>query len=194
MGRRVLLVDNYDSFTWNLVHVLETCGAAVEVVRNDALGVDEASGRPFTHLVVSPGPGIPERAGITCALIARVLPERPILGVCLGHQALAVALGAKLLRVDPPIHGEAAEVVHSGRGLFARLPARLLAARYHSLVIDERTLPEDLLVDARTSGDRGLVMAIRHRARPAFGVQFHPESFLTNRGRDLVMAFLETPS
>jgi anthranilate synthase/aminodeoxychorismate synthase-like glutamine amidotransferase len=191
---KVLLIDNYDSFTWNLVHVLERCGAAVEVVRNDALPVEEAFARPFTHLVVSPGPGVPERAGISCPLIRRVLPSRPILGVCLGHQALAVALGARLSRVEPPVHGEATVLAHSGSGLFAGLPETLSAARYHSLVIDESTLPAELLVEARTRGKPGLVMAIRHRSRPAFGVQFHPESFLTGRGRDLVEAFLEAPA
>jgi anthranilate synthase/aminodeoxychorismate synthase-like glutamine amidotransferase len=195
MAPRVLLLDNYDSFTWNLAHLLEKCGGQVDVVRNDEATTGEISRRPFTHLVVSPGPGVPQAAGISCDLIREMLPRRvPILGVCLGHQALAVALGARLERVDPPIHGEATSVSHGGVGLFRRVPSPFRVARYHSLVIDEKTLPAELEVDARSVSDPPLVMAIRHRELPAFGVQFHPESFLTEDGASIVSAFLEGSS
>jgi anthranilate synthase/aminodeoxychorismate synthase-like glutamine amidotransferase len=191
MRKQVLLLDNYDSFTWNLVHLLESCGSRVEVVRNDESPVGELLRRRFTHLVISPGPGTPSDAGISCELIQGALGRVPILGVCLGHQALAVSLGAALGRVDPPIHGEATAIVHSGKGLFTGLQGPLRVARYHSLVVDESSLPPALVVDARSDSDAGLVMAIRHHCHPAFGLQFHPESFLTERGRDLVSAFLE---
>jgi anthranilate synthase component 2 len=190
MRRQVLLLDNYDSFTWNLAHLLESCGATVEVVRNDEIPAREVLARRLTHLVISPGPGTPRDAGISCDLIREALGRVPVLGVCLGHQALAVELGAELFRVEPPIHGETSVVAHSGEGLFRGLPGRLRAARYHSLVVDEASLPPDLAVDARSDTDPALVMALRHRSYPAFGLQFHPESFLTERGRDLVTAFL----
>jgi anthranilate synthase/aminodeoxychorismate synthase-like glutamine amidotransferase len=191
MLRRVLLLDNYDSFTWNLAHLLERCGAHVDVVRNDETTVRAALARRLTHLVVSPGPGTPEHAGISCELIVEALGRVPVLGVCLGHQALAVGLGGSLKRVEPPIHGETSAIEHDGKGLFAGLPPRFRVARYHSLVIDESTLPPALTVDARSVSDPALVMGIRHGCHPAFGVQFHPESFLTERGADLVSAFLE---
>jgi len=194
MAPRVLLLDNYDSFTWNLEHLLERCGARVDVVRNDEAPVADLVERSFTHLVVSPGPGTPEDAGVSCDLIRKVLPRKPILGVCLGHQALAVALGARLTRVDPPVHGEATVVEHSGSGMFSGVPRSFRAARYHSLVIDEKTLPGDLAVEARCASGTPHVMAIRHRSHPAFGVQFHPESFLTEGGAALVAAFLEVSS
>jgi anthranilate synthase/aminodeoxychorismate synthase-like glutamine amidotransferase len=192
MTPRVLLVDNYDSFTWNLEHLLARGGARVEVVRNDRVSVEAVLERSPSHVVISPGPGVPEQAGISCELIRRVIPKIPVLGVCLGHQALAVALGGSLRRVAPPVHGETSIVSHEGRGLFSGLPARIAVARYHSLVIREDTLPAELVVDARCAEDPALVMGIRHRSRPAYGVQFHPESFLTEGGRRLVAAFLET--
>lgn len=192
MRPRVLLLDNYDSFTWNLAHLLETCGAIVDVVRNDALDVDRLLARAPTHVVVSPGPRTPAEAGASLALIRASLGRLPLLGVCLGHQALAVALGARLVRVEPPVHGETSSLHHSGRGLFAGLPSGFPVARYHSLVVDESTLPDDLAVDARCETDPGLVMAVRHVTLPAYGVQFHPESFLTENGARIVTRFLET--
>jgi anthranilate synthase/aminodeoxychorismate synthase-like glutamine amidotransferase len=185
-------VDNYDSFTWNLAHLLERCGAAVEVVRNDGMAASDVLARWPSHLVISPGPGIPEHAGVSCEVIRVALGRIPMLGVCLGHQALAVALGGRLRRVDPPVHGETSGIVHEGTGLFARVPPRIAVARYHSLALDEETLPADLVVDARCEADPGLIMAIRHRRHPAFGVQFHPESFQTEGGTELVKPFLET--
>jgi anthranilate synthase/aminodeoxychorismate synthase-like glutamine amidotransferase len=164
----------------------------VDVERNDAISVHDVFARSPTHLVISPGPGIPERAGITCDLVRAALPRLPILGVCLGHQALAVALGGSLKRVEPPVHGEPSRVVHDRTGVFARLPQGFPAARYHSLAIVEDTLPEELVVDARCAEDPGIVMGIRHRRHPAFGVQFHPESFLTDSGAVLVTTFLES--
>jgi anthranilate synthase/aminodeoxychorismate synthase-like glutamine amidotransferase len=194
MPPRALLVDNYDSFTWNLAHLLERCGAHVDVVRNDEVTVSEALERAPSHVVISPGPGTPERAGISCDLILAALGRVPLLGVCLGHQALAVTLGGSLRRVEPPVHGAASAIVHEGRGLFAGLPPRLAAARYHSLVIAEECLPSELVVDARCHAEPDLVMAIRHRAHPAYGVQFHPESFMTEGGAEIVAAFLRIAS
>ena len=190
--RRALLVDNYDSFTWNLAHLLEGCGASVEVVRNDQVTLPEVFARSPSHLVISPGPGVPEHAGISCELVRQALEQIPILGVCLGHQALAVALGGSLRRVEPPVHGETSRIMHERKGLFALAPPNFPVARYHSLAIEEKTLPADLVVDARCEAEPALIMGIRHRRHPAFGVQFHPESFLTAWGRELVKTFLET--
>jgi anthranilate synthase/aminodeoxychorismate synthase-like glutamine amidotransferase len=183
---RVLVVDNYDSFTYNLVQYLGELGAELEVVRNDRADVGDLVGRGFDRVVVSPGPCTPDEAGISLEAVRR-FPEAgiPLLGVCLGHQSLAQAFGGKVIR-HVPVHGKTTEIEHDGRTLFAGLPAQLTVGRYHSLVVDE-DLPDCFEVSA-TGG--GVIMAIRHRELPAEGVQFHPESVLTDAGKALLQNFL----
>ena len=183
----VLVVDNYDSFTYNLVQLLGELGASPEVVRNDRATVDELLARLPDRVVVSPGPCTPNEAGVSLEVVRRAPEEGvPVLGVCLGHQSLAQAFGGRVVR-HRPVHGKATEVEHDGRTVFAGLPPKLRVGRYHSLVVEEETLPADLEVSAR-GGD--VIMAIRHRSLPAEGVQFHPESVLTEAGRELLGNFL----
>ena len=183
---RVLVIDNYDSFTYNLVQYLGELGCDPTVVRNDRARVDELLAGGFDRCVVSPGPCTPDEAGISLELV-RAMPESgvPTLGVCLGHQALAQAFGA-VVRVHEPVHGKATTIEHDGRTIFSGLPVPLTFGRYHSLIVDDE-LPECLEQSARGGG---VVMAIRHRELPAEGVQFHPESILTDHGRDLLANFL----
>jgi anthranilate synthase/aminodeoxychorismate synthase-like glutamine amidotransferase len=185
MSVRVAVIDNYDSFTYNLVQYLAELGAEPVVFRNDAVGVEAL--RDFDALVVSPGPGTPADAGISVDAIRELTGIMPVLGVCLGHQALAEAFGGRVVR-HQPVHGKTSDVRHDGRPPFEGLPERFEATRYHSLVVEERTLPTVLEVAART--DDGTVMALRHREQPTFGVQFHPESVLTGEGRNLLRNFL----
>ncbi len=183
---RILVIDNYDSFTFNLVQYLGELGAEPEVVRNDAATADELLNRGAERLIVSPGPCTPAEAGVsTQAIKAFAEAGRPVLGVCLGHQALAAAFGGAVVRGEP-VHGKTAEVTHDGQTIFAGLPSPLTAGRYHSLVVDP-DLPETLEVSAR-HGDT--VMAIRHRELPAEGVQFHPESVLTGDGMAILRNFI----
>jgi anthranilate synthase component II len=198
MRRRVLVIDNYDSFTFNLVQRLGELGASVEVLRNDALPAAEILARKPERIVLSPGPCTPNEAGVCLELIGRAcglngspLPARrlPMLGVCLGHQSIGQAFGAKVVRAREPVHGKAEEIVHDRSSLFRGLPRPLRAGRYHSLVVDARTVPRELAVSARTKD--GIVMALRHRKLPVFGVQFHPESILTPDGQTLLRNFLE---
>jgi len=186
---RVLLIDNYDSFTWNLAQGLGMLGAEVVVRLNDAITADEAIALAPTHLVVSPGPGRPEGAGRSLALLALFLPRVPVLGVCLGHQAIAALLGGSVVAAERPTHGKASAVYHDGRALYEGLPNPFDAGRYHSLAVAAEPLPVDLLVSAYTSG--GEVMGVRHRSLPAEGVQFHPESILTPHGGRLLRNFLD---
>jgi anthranilate synthase/aminodeoxychorismate synthase-like glutamine amidotransferase len=183
---RILVLDNYDSFTYNLVQYLGELGADVSVVRNDRASVDELLGAGYERCVVSPGPCTPEQAGITLELVRR-MPEAgiPTLGVCLGHQALAQAFGGRW-KLHSPVHGKATSIEHDGRTIFSGLPSPLTVGRYHSLVVDAE-LPSCLEETAR--GD-GVLMGLRHRELPAEGVQFHPESVLTERGRELLGNFL----
>jgi anthranilate synthase/aminodeoxychorismate synthase-like glutamine amidotransferase len=183
---RVLMVDNYDSFTYNLVQYLGELGAEPVAVRNDAAGVDELLGEGFDRVVVSPGPCTPNEAGISVEVMRR-FPEQgvPALGVCLGHQSLVQAFGGRVVR-HVPVHGKATAIEHDGRGLFAGLPSPLTVGRYHSLVA-EPSLPDCLEETARGGG---VVMAVRHRELPALGVQFHPESVLTPDGKRLLENFL----
>jgi anthranilate synthase/aminodeoxychorismate synthase-like glutamine amidotransferase len=183
---RVLVIDNYDSFTYNLVQYLGELGAELEVVRNDAATVDELLERRWDRVVVSPGPCTPNEAGISVEAMRR-FPEAgvPTLGVCLGHQSLAQAFGGKVIR-HVPIHGKTTEIEHDGRGLFAGLPSPLTVGRYHSLVVDP-DLPDEL---EQTAWGGGVLMAMRHRELPALGVQFHPESVLTPKGMGLLETFL----
>ena len=182
----ILMVDNYDSFTYNLVHLFEELGAEVRVFRNDAITADEAGRLAPSHLVVSPGPGRPRDAGVSVELIRRLGPEVPTLGVCLGHQAIVEAFGGEVGQARALLHGKASPVEHDGRGVFAGLPQGLEAGRYHSLAATR--VPEELEVSARTPD--GEVMGVRHRELPIEGVQFHPESVLTPLGRDLLGNFL----
>ena len=188
-GPRLLLFDNYDSFTWNLVQGLGAHGAVVEVVRNDAATVADLRRRSVDGLVVSPGPGTPVAAGITLAMLQACPPHLPVLGVCLGHQALGVAFGAQLRRADTVRHGKPSIVAHDGLGIFAGLPARCVVMRYHSLVIDPTTCPTELEITARATDD-GAIMGLRHRTRPFEGVQFHPESIGTPHGHVMLGNFV----
>lgn len=184
----ILLIDNYDSFVHNLARYFERLGQATTVVRNDA--IDAAGVRMYSPdaLVLSPGPCAPEQAGASLDLVRSLHRELPILGVCLGHQTIAAALGGRVVRANEPVHGRASDIFHSQQGIFAGLPNPLRACRYHSLVVEEATLPGELEVTARTSD--GVVMAIAHRELPVIGVQFHPESILTERGYELLAGFL----
>jgi anthranilate synthase component 2 len=180
------MIDNYDSFTYNLVHLFEELGAEVQVFRNDAITVDEAAALAPLHLVVSPGPGRPEAAGISVELIRRLGPTVPTLGVCLGHQAIVEAFGGQVGRARALLHGKSSPVEHDGKGVFAGLPEGFEAGRYHSLAATR--VPDDLEVTARTRD--GEVMGVRHRTLPIEGVQFHPESVLTPLGPELGRNFL----
>jgi len=184
----LLLLDNYDSFTFNLLHALQQLREEVEVVRNDAIDVAGIERLAPEALVVSPGPGDPGGAGVSVDAIRASAGKRPVLGVCLGHQALGVAFGARVVRARRLVHGKAEPVEHARRGFLAGVPSPVTVARYHSLVLDERSLPSELEVLAR-SGD-GDVMAIAHRTLPLAGVQFHPESFLTPDGSAMLAGFL----
>ncbi len=184
----ILVVDNYDSFVFNLARYLEQLGAATEVVRNDRLDVEQVASRPPQAIVLSPGPCTPREAGCTVELVRRLHRRAPILGVCLGHQAIAAAFGGRVVPAAEPMHGRASLVAHRSSRLLAGLPNPLTAGRYHSLAVDEASLPECLNVVARTAD--GTVMAIEHRTEPVFGVQFHPESILTERGYDVLASFL----
>jgi anthranilate synthase/aminodeoxychorismate synthase-like glutamine amidotransferase len=182
----ILLIDNYDSFTYNLAHLFQELGADVAVRRNDEISPDEAETLSPSHLVVSPGPGRPEEAGVTLEILRRLSVRVPILGVCLGHQAIVQEFGGQVGQARELVHGKASAVHHDGRGLFAGLPEDFLAGRYHSLAAT--TVPDCFEVSA-TAAD-GEVMAVRHRELPIDGVQFHPESVLTPHGRDLAENFL----
>ena len=184
-GTRVAVLDNYDSFTYNLVQYLAELGAEIATFRNDEVAPDDLAG--YGALVISPGPGVPARAGISEAAIRALTGRLPILGVCLGHQALAEVLGGRIVRHDP-VHGKAALVHHDGGPPFEGLPSPFEATRYHSLVVARDSVPAALEVSAWT--DDGVVMGLRHHEHPAFGVQFHPESILTGEGRRLLGNFL----
>jgi len=186
---RLLLLDNYDSFTWNLAQYLQELGAELRVELTDGISVKQVLAERFDAVVLSPGPGLPCGAGIMLDLI-RALPGRlPLLGVCLGHQAIAEAYGGRVVPAPALVHGKTSRIFHSGEGIFDGLPDAFDATRYHSWVVDEVSLPAELRVVART-GD-GVVMALEHRSRPVWGVQFHPESVLTGSGKRLLGNFLD---
>ncbi|MGY0505591.1 anthranilate synthase component II [Luteimonas sp. e5] len=189
----ILMIDNYDSFTWNLVQYLQELGAEVRVERNDALDVDAVAALAPDKIVISPGPGTPDQAGISLALIERLGPRIPILGVCLGHQAIGQAYGGRVVRAARIMHGKTSPIHHRGEGVFAGLENPFEATRYHSLVVDQDSLPDNLEVTAWTEnadGSREEIMGLRHRQFPLEGVQFHPESILTRHGHDLLRNFL----
>jgi anthranilate synthase/aminodeoxychorismate synthase-like glutamine amidotransferase len=183
----ILLIDNYDSFTYNLAHLFEELGAEVQVVRNDKIDADEAERLAPSHLVVSPGPGRPEGAGVSLEMVKRLGPKIPTLGVCLGHQAIIEAFGGHVGQAQRLVHGKASEIAHDGQGLFDGLPQPLQGGRYHSLAATR--VPDELEVCATT--EDGEVMAVRHRDLPVDGIQFHPESVLTPDGPALARNFLE---
>ena len=182
--KRVLVVDNYDSFTWNLVHYLEEMGAATHVIRNDELSVDEALSQNADGIVLSPGPCTPNEAGICVELIQKAPEQLPILGVCLGHQSIGQAFGGEVKTAIEIRHGKRSDITHNGSALFEGIPQSYTVVRYHSLSIPENTLPECLIADAHT--EDGEIMAVHHSSRPVFGVQFHPESILTEHGHKLL--------
>jgi len=187
---RVALVDNYDSFTYNLVQYLSELGAEVEVIRNDVLSASELMAREPEGVVISPGPGEPRDAGISIEVVKSCASNgTPLLGVCLGHQSIGVAFGGKIVRARTIMHGKVSNIEHDARGLFEGLPSPFEATRYHSLVISEESCPVELEVTART-GDRE-IMGVRHREYPIEGVQFHPESIVTTAGKALLRNFLE---
>jgi len=184
----ILLIDNYDSFTYNLVQALGSLGADVETLRNDAVTPEEIDARSPERIVISPGPCTPRESGIYNRVIRRFAGRVPILGICLGHQCIAHAFGAQVVRAKRPMHGKTSDIRHDGEGVFAGLPNPFSAMRYHSLVVDEQSLPADFAVSARTAD--GEVMGFRHREWPLEGVQFHPESYRTEAGSALLRNFL----
>lgn len=188
------MIDNYDSFTYNLVQYLQSLGAEVEVVRNDALDADRIEKMAPQRIVISPGPCTPNEAGVSLEVIERLGATTPILGVCLGHQSIGQAYGGDVIRAGRIMHGKVSPIRHEGRGVFAGLPDRYEATRYHSLVVDKTTLPPALEVTAWTENEDGSIeeiMGLRHREFPVEGVQFHPESILTQHGHTLLKNFLE---
>jgi anthranilate synthase component 2 len=187
----ILVIDNYDSFTYNLCHqVAAVTGVGPTVVRNDDITVGEIRSMAPEQILISPGPGRPENAGITPDVIRALGPSTPILGVCLGHQAIGMVYGGTVGRAATPMHGKTSTIVHDGKGVFSGITEPFLAGRYHSLVITQGTVPPELEVSARTQED-GTIMAVRHRAYPVHGVQFHPESVLTDEGRRILRNFLD---
>jgi anthranilate synthase component 2 len=186
---RLLVIDNYDSFTFNLVQYLGELGAACDVVRNDAIGVEEVGARGAEAIVISPGPCTPNEAGISVETVRHYTGRLPILGVCLGHQSIAAAYGGRIVSARELMHGKTSEIHHDRKGVFRNLPEPFVATRYHSLAAERESLPDELEVTAWT--DDGEIMGVRHREQPVIGVQFHPESILTGVGKDLLRNFLD---
>ena len=190
----LLMIDNYDSFTFNLVQYLQVLGAEVQVVRNDAMTVDEIEKLAPQRIVISPGPCTPNEAGVSLEVIRELGPNTPVLGVCLGHQSIGQAYGGRVVRAGNIMHGKTSRIRHEGRGVFAGLPDAYEATRYHSLVVQRGSLPPELEVTAWTENEDGSfeeIMGLRHREHPVEGVQFHPESILTEHGHALLKNFLE---
>ena len=184
----ILLIDNYDSFTWTLWHFLSDLGAEVKTIRNDELSVSDVIAMKPDGIVISPGPCTPDKAGICIPLINAAAGVIPILGVCLGHQAIGAAFGATISRIDPPVHGKLSFVQHDGQGVFAGCDPRFAVSRYHSLVISPETMPDDLMITASTNN--GVIMGVQHKTNPIFGVQFHPESIASENGYRILANFL----
>jgi len=184
----ILLLDNYDSFTYNLAQYLGELGCQMEVHRNDRISVEQIAQRKPERIVISPGPCTPQEAGISVELIQKLAGKIPILGVCLGHQAIGAAFGGKIVRAPKLFHGKTSEIQHQGTGIFRELPNPFTATRYHSLIVEKKSLPRELVITAET-GD-GIIMGLQHRDYPVEGVQFHPESVLTESGKQLLKNFL----
>ena len=190
---RLLMIDNYDSFTYNLFQYLGEIGATVDVVRNDAESIEDLMARAPDGVVVSPGPGVPEDAGVSVEVVKRFGQQgTPVLGVCLGHQSIGVAFGGRIIRARSIMHGKTSQMQHEGQGVFAGLPTPFVATRYHSLVIEEASIPAELEITARS--EDGEIMGVRHRELRVEGVQFHPESILTETGKQLLGNFVRTCS
>ncbi|MGA3371396.1 MAG: aminodeoxychorismate/anthranilate synthase component II [Terracidiphilus sp.] len=189
----VFVLDNYDSFTYNLVQYLGELGAKVEVYRNDELTIEQVEALKPDRIVLSPGPCTPSEAGILVPLVRRMAGKAPILGVCLGHQAIGEAFGGQVVRASQLMHGKTSRVEHDGKGVFAGLASPLTCTRYHSLIVAEESLPAELVVTARAAENGGgsVIMGLRHRSLPIEGVQFHPESVLTEGGHQMIRNFLE---
>jgi len=185
----ILLLDNYDSFTYNLAQYLGELGCTVEVHRNDKISVDEIARRKPERIVISPGPCTPQEAGISVELVEQLAGKLPILGVCLGHQAIGAAFGAKIVRAPKIFHGKTSEIQHDGKNIFRGLADPFVATRYHSLIVERKSLPRELAITAETAD--GIIMGLRHRRHKIEGVQFHPESVLTESGKQLLKNFLE---
>jgi len=186
----ILVIDNYDSFTWNLVHYLMELGAEVEVVRNDAIGVGQAMSSGAEAFLISPGPCTPNEAGISLELVgACAAAGRPLLGVCLGHQSIGQHFGGRVVRAPQLMHGKTSPILHDGTGLYEGLPSPFTATRYHSLIVPEEDMPAELLINARA--DDGQVMGFRHATLPIHGVQFHPESIATEHGHAMLANFMK---
>ena len=185
----LLLIDNYDSFTYNLVHYLADIGAETLVKRNDKISVDEAINGNYEGIVISPGPCDPDKAGICLDLISKAAGKLPIFGVCLGHQSIAQSFGAKIVRAPLPVHGKTDNITHDNSRLFAGTPAKFEVTRYHSLIVDPNTMPDCLTATAHNSD--GIIMALEHKTLPIFGVQFHPESIASQHGHDILKNFYE---
>ena len=193
----LLMIDNYDSFTFNLVQYLQMLGAEVKVVRNDAMSVEQIAALKPSHIVVSPGPKTPNEAGVSLEVIRQLGPSIPVFGVCLGHQSIGQVYGGDVIRASNIMHGKTSPIRHEGKGVFAGLPDRYDATRYHSLVVDKNTLPAELEITAWTENPDGSmeeIMGLRHRQQPVEGVQFHPESILTQHGHALMKNFLDRTS
>ncbi len=185
---RILVIDNYDSFVFNLVQYIGELGGEPEVIRNDRLELDEIRGGDFQGIVISPGPGTPHEAGVCLDVIRELKGELPIFGVCLGHQAIGEAFGGRVVRAPRPMHGKTSMIVHDGSGVFADIESPFRATRYHSLIVEEESLPSELRITARS--EDGLIMGVAHQSLLIWGVQFHPESIYTSHGRELVANFL----
>jgi len=183
-----MILDNYDSFTYNLYQCVTSQGCRARVIRNDAASVEEIAAQGFAAIIISPGPGTPDDAGITKELISRLAPTTPILGVCLGHQAIAEVFGAKVVRAAEPVHGKTSLIRHNGRGLYTGLPQPFQGGRYHSLIVEKASLPACLEITAQT--EDGVIMGLRHCSLDVEGIQFHPESILTGHGAMVIRNFL----
>ena len=184
----LLLLDNYDSFTYNVYQLLSSLGASVEVIRNDQIAVEEIAHRSYEAVVISPGPGVPADAGITEELISQLKGQLPILGICLGHQAIGEVFGGKVVGAGEIVHGKTSPLRHNGKGLYARLPQNIPVGRYHSLIVDRDSLPDCLEITSEL--DNGMIMGLRHREYDIEGIQFHPESILTPQGKVMLENFL----
>lgn len=189
MAQTVLLIDNYDSFTYNLVHYFSALGATVEVVRNDALRPEDVIGKKPDGIVISPGPCAPKDAGICLDVIKMLKGRIPLFGVCLGHQAIGEAYGGKVIRAPKVMHGKTSPITHTGKGIFKDLPSPFTATRYHSLIVERESLPAELEITAETDG---IIMGLQHKTLPVYGVQFHPESIASEHGHAMLRNFLES--